>query len=226
MTVPITRHMAALVRRDLRLAFRRLGESTQPLIFFCVVATLFPLSLSPGVSQLRDIGVTVLWVAALLSSLLALEGLFKSDAEDGSMEQLALTPMPLSVTVLTKVIVHWLVTGLPLVLVAPLVASTFYLPANAIWTGMGALLLATPVLSILGAVGAALTVGLKRSGNLLALLVLPLASPVLIFGTRAMDLAAQGEPTAGPLYLLAALLALALALGPLAAAAALRVHLE
>ena len=215
-----------IVRRDLTIAFRHWSELVNPLVFFVIVATLFPLALSPEVSQLRDVGMGVLWVSALLSSLLALDGLFRSDADDGSMEQLVLSPIPLSITVLGKTIAHWLVSGLPLVAVSPLVAMAFYLPTEAWGTLIGALLLATPTLSILGAIGAALTVTLKRGGSILGLLILPLTAPVLIFGARATDLAAQGESPAGPLFLLAALAALGLSLGPMASAAALRVGLE
>ena len=218
--------LANIIRRDLNIALRHWSELANPLVFFAIVATLFPLALSPDMSQLRDVGMGVLWVSALLSSILALDGLFRSDADDGSMEQLVLSPIPLSITVLGKTIAHWLVSGLPLVIVSPLVAMAFYLPVEAYGTLVTALLLATPTLSILGAIGAALTVTLKRGGGLLGLLILPLTSPVLIFGARATDLAAQGESAAGPLYLLAALAALGLSLGPLASAAALRVGLE
>ncbi len=215
-----------VIRRDLTIAFRHWSELVNPLVFFIIVATLFPLALSPDIAQLRDVGMGVLWVAALLSSILGLDGLFRSDTDDGSMEQLVLSPIPLSITVLGKTIAHWLVSGVPLVAVSPLVAMAFYLPMAAWDTLIIALLLATPTLSMLGAIGAALTVTLKRGGSILGLLILPLTGPVLIFGARATDLAAQGESPAGPLYLLAALAALAVSLGPLASAAALRVGLE
>lgn len=215
-----------IIRRDLKIAFRHWSELANPLVFFAIVATLFPLALSPDVAQLRDVGMGVLWVSALLSSILALDGLFRSDADDGSMEQLVLSPIPLSVIVLGKTIAHWLVSGLPLVAISPLVAGAFYLPVEAWSTLVVALLLATPTLSILGAIGAALTVTLKRGSSILGLLILPLTSPILIFGARATDLAAQGESPVGPLYLLAALAMLAVSLGPLATAAALRVGLE
>ena len=218
--------LAAIILRDLRLAYRRLAEAANPLVFFVVVASLFPLAMTPVAAKLQDVGVAVLWVAALLSSLLALDGLFRSDAEDGSMEQFVLSPAPLGLVVLAKTIAHWLITGLPLVIIAPLIAGSFYMPLEAMVTTVIALLLATPTFSVLGAIGASLTVGVRRASGLLGLLFLPLASPVLIFGTRATELAAQGESPAGPLYLLGALLVLAISLGPLAAAAALKVSLE
>jgi len=212
--------------RDVRVAFRRWSALAHPLIFFVIVVSLFPLALSPSASQLRSIGTGVLWVAALLSSLLSLEGLFRGDADDGSLEQLLLSPVPGGVTVLAKIMAHWLVTVLPLICLVPVLALSFYLPLSAVPTMALALLLATPTLSVLVALGAALTVSLKRGGSIAGLLILPLAGPLLIFGTRATDLSVNGEPTAGPLYLLAALAALALSLGPLAIGAALKVGVE
>jgi heme exporter protein B len=220
------RGFGSIVRRDLRVAFRRPGEILNPVVFFVVAASLFPLAMTPELSQLRDIGIAVLWVSALLSSLLTLDGLFRSDAEDGSLEQLVLSPIHLGTLVTAKITAHWLTAALPLLLVAPLVAYSFYLPQPAVVTGVLALLLATPTLSILGAIGASLTVSLHRGGGLLGLLVLPLATPVLIFGARAMDLSMAGESPAGPLWFLAALLTLAVSLGPLAVGGALRVSLE
>ena len=215
-----------ILRRDLKIAFRRWAELATPLIFFVIVASLLPLAVSPEASQLRDAGTGFLWVAALLSSLLALDGLFRSDARDGSMEQLALSPAPLTLIVLAKTLAHWLVSGVPLIVLAPFLALSFYLPVDALPTLVGALVLATPTLSVLAALGAAVTVSLRGGGAIIGLLVLPLTSPVLIFGARATDLAVHGEPTQGPLYLLAALALLAISLGPLACAAALRVGLE
>ncbi len=168
----------------------------------------------------------MLWVAALLASLLALEGLFRSDAEDGSMEQLLLSPVPLGIVVLAKIAAHWVVSSLPLILLVPIMALTFRLPADALPTMAAALLLATPTISVFVALGAALTVSLKTGGSIIGLLVLPLCAPLLIFGARATDLAIGGEPTAAPLYFLAALAVLACALGPLAVAAGLKVGLE
>jgi heme exporter protein B len=215
-----------IVLRDLRVAFRRFSELTNPLLFFVIVVALFPLALSPSADVLRAVGTGVLWVSALLSSLLTLDALFRGDAEDGSLEQLLLSPVPLGLTVLAKIAAHWLVTVLPLMGLVPLLALTFDLPARALPTLAFALLLATPTLSVLVALGAALTVSLKRGGSVAGLLILPLAGPLLIFGTRATDLSVNGEATAAPLYLLAALAAFALSLGPAAIAAALRVGLE
>ena len=215
-----------ILQRDLRLAFRRWSELATPLIFFVIIASLFPLAASPDEAQLRQIGSAVLWMSALLSSLLALDGLFRADAEDGSMEQLILSPAPLGLIVLAKIVAHWTVSGLPLLVLAPLVALSFYLPVAAVPSLIAALALATPTLSVLAAIGAALTVSLRAGGTIIGLLILPLTGPLLIFGTRATELAAQGESVAGPLYLLAALAVLAVSLGPVIAAAAVRTALE
>jgi len=215
-----------LVRRDLRLALRRPGEWLQPLVFFLVVTTLFPLATNPEMSRLRDMAPAALWVAALLSSLLALELLFREDGQDGTLEQLAVSGLPLSWLLLAKTCVHWLLTGLPLVLVAPLAATALGAPYASIPGVSAVLLLGGVALSLIGAVGAGLTLGLRRGGVLLALLVLPLAVPVLIFGARATALAIALEPTTGPVYLLAAIAVLSATLAPLAAAAAVRISLE
>ena len=215
-----------LVQRDLRLGMRRPGEWLQPLVFFFVVTTLFPLATDPQMSRLRDIAPGALWVAALLSSLLALELLFREDGQDGSLEQLAVSGLPLSWLLLAKCCVHWLLTGLPLVLAAPLVATALGAPYAAIPGILAALLVGSVALSLIGAVGAGLTLGLRRGGVLLALLVLPLAVPVLIFGARATALAIALEPMTAPMYLLAAIAVLSATLAPLAAAAAVRISLE
>jgi heme exporter protein B len=217
---------AALIARDLRLALRRSGDTLQPLGFFLVVTTLFPLALDPQLSLLRDIAPAALWVGALLSSLLALDLLFREDAQDGTLEQLALCGLPFQGLLLAKTAVHWLLTGLPLVLIAPLAAIALGAPYASMPGILAALLLGTMALSLIGAVGAGLTMSVKRNGSLLALLVLPLAVPVLIFGARATALAIAGEPLAAPLYLLAAIAVLALTLAPLALAAAVRIGLE
>ncbi len=217
---------AMLVRRDLRLALRRPGEWLQPLVFFLVVTTLFPLATNPELSRLRDMAPAALWVAALLSSLLALELLFREDGQDGTLEQLAVSGLPLSWLLLAKTCVHWLLTGLPLVLVAPLAATALGAPYASIPGVLAVLLLGSVALSLIGAVGAGLTLGLRRGGVLLALLVLPLAVPVLIFGARATALAIALEPMAAPMYLLAAIAVLSATLAPLAAAAAVRISLE
>lgn len=217
---------AAQLKRDLRIVSRRLGEYLQPLLFFIIVSSLFPLALSPRPALLVELAPGVIWVGALLATLLSMEGLFKTDYEDGSLEQLVLSPYPLPLLVLARGFSHWLVTGLPLVLVAPVIARMFFLPNAALSTMMLALLLGTPVLMLLGTVGAALTVSLRRGSVLLSLLVLPLMIPVLVFGARAIDLAIQGAPVSGPLYLLGSLLALAVSLAPFATAAALRISLD
>jgi heme exporter protein B len=217
---------AALIARDLRLAMRRSGDTLQPLGFFLVVTALFPLALDPQMSLLRDIAPAALWVGALLSSLLALDLLFREDAQDGALEQLALCGLPFQGLLLAKTAVHWLLTGLPLVLIAPLAASALGAPYEAMPGILAAVLLGTLALSLIGAVGAGLTMSLKRNGSLLALLVLPLAVPVLIFGARATALAIAGEPLAAPLYLLAAFTVLSATLAPWALAAAVRIGLE
>lgn len=214
-----------LVQRDLRLGMRRPGEWLQPLVFFFVVLTLFPLS-TDLLSRLTDIAPGALWVAALLSSLLALELLFREDGQDGSLEQLAVSGLPLSWLLLAKTCVHWLLTGLPLVLASPLVVMAYGAPYRAVPGVMAALLLGSVALSLIGAVGAGLTLGLRRGGVLLALLVLPLAVPILIFGARATALAIAQEPMTAPMYLLAAIAVLSATLAPLAAAAAVRISLE
>jgi heme exporter protein B len=215
-----------LIRRDLRLALRRPGEWLQPLGFFVIVTALFPLALDPELSRLRDMAPGVIWVGALLSSLLALELLFREDGQDGSLEQLAVSGLSLAWLLLAKTCVHWLLTGLPLVLVAPLLATALGAPAAAIPGLMAALFLGSIALSLIGAIGAALTLGLRRGGTLLALIVLPLAVPVLVFGAQATARAISLEPLAGPLYLLGALAVLAATLAPLAAAGAVRISLE
>ena len=215
-----------ILRRDLRLAFRRWSELATPLIFFVIIASLFPLAATPDEAQLRSTGAAVIWMSALLSSLLALDGLFRADSEDGSMEQLILAPAPLGLVVLAKIVAHWAVSGVPLLVLAPLVAMSFYLPLAALPELIAALALATPTLSVLAAIGAALTVSLRAGGTIIGLLILPLTGPVLIFGTRATELAALGESVAGPLYLLASLAVLAVSLGPLVTAAAVRTALE
>lgn len=215
-----------VIQRELRTAFRSGAEVINPLWFFLIVITLFPLGIGPEPQQLVRIAPGVVWVAALLSSLLALERLFRDDFLDGSLEQLLLLPTPLPVTVLGKVIAHWLVTGLPLILLSPLAALLLSLDFNS-WLAMAlTLLLGTPTFSFLGAIGVALTVGLRRGGVLLSLLVLPLAVPVLIFASAAIDAASQGLPIGGYLAILGAMLAASATLAPFATAAALRIALH
>lgn len=220
------RIFTATVKRELQLAFRRRSDLVNPLIFFLMVATLFPLGVSPEPTLLATLAPGVVWVAALLSTLLAMDSLFRSDFEDGSLEQILLSPQPLFIVVLGKVIAHWMMTGLPLTLMAPLIAVMLFLPAEGMSGLMMSLLIGTPTLSLIGAIGAALTVGLRKGGVLISLLVLPLYIPVLIFGTAAVEAAVTGLPLAGHLALLGALLALGVALAPLAIAAALRISVS
>lgn len=221
-----SRVFLAALQRDLLVGFRRWTDVTSPLLFFVLVITLYPLALSPKPEVLKIIGPAVLWIAALLATLMSLNAMFRADLDDGTLEQLLVLPEPLALPMLAKIIAHWLFSGLPLVLLAPVVGITYHLPAEATAALALTLLLGTPVLSLVGAIGAALTAGLRQAGALLALLVTPLMLPVLIMGSRATDLAAQGQEITGILYLLAALLALALTLAPLAVAAAIRISLD
>jgi heme exporter protein B len=216
----------AVLARDLRVAMRRAGEVLTPPLFFIIVATMVPLGLEPEPELLARVAPGILWTGALLASLLGLERLFASDFDDGSLEQLVLARDPLALLVLGKVAAHWLLTGLPLLLVAPLCAELLALPQSALPTLLLGLAFGTPTLALLGALGAALTVGARRSALLLPLLVLPLAVPLLIFGARAVDLAAAGEDPTGPLLLVASLALFTLSLAPAAIAAALRISLE
>jgi heme exporter protein B len=215
-----------MVRRELCLSFRRPEQLLQPLVFFLIVTMLFPLGLSLQLSLLRDMAPGVLWVAALLSSLLSLDGLFKSDADDGTLEQLALSGQGLTLIVVAKTLAHWLVSGAALVVVSPLVGTALGIPGSAFATMMLSLGLGTLTLSWLGAIGAGLTVGLKRANVLLSLIVLPLAMPLLIFGAAATDRAISGTNAVGPVYFLAALCVFTCTLAPFAATAALRITLE
>jgi heme exporter protein B len=218
--------MRLVVGRELTLAWRRWDEVAQPLIFYLVVTTLFPLATTPELAVLRVVGGGVVWVAALLSSLLALESVFRSDVEDGTMEQWVLSGQPLAWLLFAKVVAHWILTGLPLVLVSPAVATALGLPSS-VWPALvTSLALGTATLSVLGGIGAALTVGVRRGSVLLSLLVLPLAMPLLIFGARAVEQSLAGQPAAGPLQLLAAMFFLAWSLGPLAMSAAMRISTE
>jgi heme exporter protein B len=225
-SVGIVNAFTLIVRRELCLSFRRPDQLLQPLVFFLIVTTLFPLGLSLQLSLLRDMASGVLWVAALLSSLLSLDSLFKSDADDGTLEQLALSGQELTVIVVAKTFAHWLVSGAALVLVSPVVGTALGIPTGAFATMMLSLALGTLTLSWLGAIGAGLTVGLKRGNVLLSLIVLPLAMPLLIFGAGATDRAISGTSSAGALYFLAALCVFTCTLAPFAATTALRITLE
>jgi len=215
-----------LLKRDLTLAYRHRSELANPLLFFVIVVSLFPLGISPESKNLQIIAPGVIWVAALLAAMLSLDSLFRSDFEDGSLEQIALSAHSLPLLVLAKVLAHWLITGLPLLLLAPFLGVLLFLPDSAMFTLIATLALGTPILSLVGAIGVALTVGLRRGGVLLSLLVLPLYIPVLIFAAGAVNEAARGFPVAGQLYFLGALLTLSLTLSPFATAAALRISLS
>ena len=216
----------ATLARDLRQALRRRSELINPLVFFAMVITLFPLGISPDKALLATLAPGLLWVAALLATLLSLDGLFRQDLEDGSLEQLLLTPQPLPLLVLAKVAGHWLLTGLPLALMAPLLGVMLGLPSGAFGVLIASLALGSMSLSLIGAIGAALTVGLRRGGVLLSLIILPLYIPVLIFGAGAVQSAVNGMPSLAHLAILGAMLALALLLAPLAIAAGLRLSIN
>lgn len=215
-----------IIRRDLLLAFRRRSDVLTTLFFFVIVATLFPLGVGPEATLLRTMAPGILWVAALLASMLALGRLFAMDYEDGTLEQMLLSAEPLTVIVIGKVMAHWLVSGLPLVLLAPLLAVQFDLPRESVAVLFFSLLIGTPVLSLIGSIGAALTLGVRGGGVLVSLLVLPLYIPVLIFGAGAVGAEASGLGSSAHLLLLGGVLAGAAALAPWATAAALRVSLE
>ena len=214
------------LRRDLLLAARRRSEVVTALFFFVVVVSLFPLGIGPEPALLRRIAPGVLWVAALLATLLALPRLFAADHADGTLEQMALSPQPFGLLMAGKVAAHWLLSGLPLVLLAPLLGLQFGLDGETLVVLMLALLLGTPLLSLIGAIGAALTLGLRGGGVLLALLVLPLYIPALIFGAGAVEAHSAGLDTGGHFSVLAAMLALAVFFAPWATTAALRIALE
>ncbi|WPL16224.1 Cytochrome c-type biogenesis protein CcmB [Thiorhodovibrio winogradskyi] len=217
----------SILGRDLTLALRRRTDVLTVLFFFLIVVSLFPLGVGSERALLRELGPGVVWVAALLASMLALERLFAADHEDGTLEQMLLTPQPLGLLVLAKVLAHWLLTGLPLVLIAPLIAMQYHLQDSQMLIMMASLLLGTPTLGLIGAIGAALTLGLRGGGILLSLLILPLYIPILIYGEGAVTVSAIALADAEPyLMLLGALLLLALLLGPWAAAAALRISVE
>jgi heme exporter protein B len=215
-----------VLARDLKLAFRKRSQLVQPLAFFAIVTTLFPLGVSPELPVLKPMAPGVVWAAALLSSLLALELLFREDAQDGTLEQYAVSGRSLTWLLAAKTAAHWLLTGLPLAVMAPLAGIALGAPGTAIPGIVASVAVGTVALSLIGSIGAALTVGIRRSGALLSLLTLPLDVPVLIFGARATELAIGGEAYGAPLELLGALAVLGLTLAPLAAAAAVRINLE
>ncbi len=215
--------MFAIVQRELTLAVRHRGELINPLLFFVIVITLFPLGIGPELNTLQRIAPGIIWVAALLATLLSLDSVFRSDYEDGSLEQMVLSPMPLTLIVMGKLFAHWLLTGLPLLLMAPLLGMMLALPLESLPTLVATLALGTPILTLIGAIGVALTVGLKRGSALLSLLVLPLYIPLLIFAASAVDTMAAGLPITGHLFLMAALLVFSMTFAPFAISAALRI---
>ncbi|MFQ5971001.1 MAG: heme exporter protein CcmB [Alphaproteobacteria bacterium] len=215
-----------ILRRDVRLAIRGRADSTMVVVFFVLAAILFPFGVGPEQAVLARIGAGVIWVVALMAAMLSLERLFLADYEDGALDLLALAPLPLEIVVLAKAAAHWLTTGLPLIVAAPVLAVLFNLPRAAFGALALSMLLGTPTLSLVGAIGAALTLGARRGGVLISLLILPLYIPVLIFAVAAIDTAIQGLEAGPSLQILVALLLLALVLGPIAAAAALRQALE
>jgi heme exporter protein B len=212
----------AYLKRDLLLSYRRLGEAASPLMFFLLVSILIPLGVSPDPERLAELAPGMIWVMALLATLLSTEGLFATDHQDGSLEQMLIAPQLLALPVLGKVTAHWLVTGLPLTMVSPLIGLMLSLPPVAMVPMMASLAVGTACLSLIGAVGAALTVSLRKGGLLLSILVIPLYIPVIIFGSAAVQTAVDGFNWLGPLAILAAMLCAAIALCPLAIAGALR----
>jgi heme exporter protein B len=216
------RGMALIVRRDIGLALRGGSDGAMVVVFFVLAAILFPFGIGPDGALLARIGGGIIWVVALLAAMLGLERMFAADYEDGSLEQFALSPLPLGQVALAKIAAHWLTTGVPLIVAAPLLAVFYHLPASAFAPLILSLLLGTPVLSLIGSIGAALTLGARRGGVLIALLVLPLCIPLLIFGAAAIDAAVAGASSGPHLTVLAAFLLGALALAPWATVAALR----
>ena len=215
-----------IIRRDLLLAMRRQSDVLTTLFFFVIVVSLFPLSVGPEMSMLRTMAPGVVWVAALLASMLSLGRMFSSDYLDGTLEQMLLSPHSLSMLVLGKAFAHWLVTGLPLVLMAPILGIQYDLPADALYVLTASLLLGTPILSLIGAIGAALTLGLRGGGVLVSLLVLPLYIPVLIFGSGAVEASSAGLGYDAHFSLLGAFLLVSLVFTPWATASSLRISME
>lgn len=215
----------AIIRRDLVLALRRRSEMLNPLLFFVLVITLFPLGIGAQPLLLKACAPGIIWVSALLAAMLSLDNLFRSDFDDGSLEQILLSPHPVSILILGKIIAHWLVTGLPLLIVAPLLAIFLGIPAHIVPILLLSLLLGTPVLSLIGAIGVALTVGLRRGGMILSLLVLPLYVPVLIFASNAVEMAIAGLAVTAQINILISILLLALVLTPLPTASALKMSI-
>ncbi len=224
--MPLFHAFFAIIRRDLVLALRRRSEIANPLFFFILVITLFPLGIGAQPHLLQAIAPGIIWVSALLAAMLSLDSLFRSDFDDGSLEQILLSPYPASILVLGKIIAHWLVTGLPLLIVAPLLAIFLGMPTHSLGILLLTLLLGTPVLSLVGAIGVALTVGLRRGGMILSLLVLPLYVPVLIFASNAVEMAGSGLSVNAQVNILISILFMALVLAPWPTAAALKMSIN
>ena len=215
-----------IVVRDLMLAWRRRADVLSTLFFFVIVVSLFPLGIGPEAQLLRSIAPGVVWVAALLASMLSLGRVFQNDYQDGTLEQMLLTPQPVYLVILGKILAQWLVSEVPLVLIAPLIGIQFGLASDTLWILFVSLLIGTPILSLIGSIGAALTLGLRGGGVLIALLILPLYIPVLIFGAGAVDASITGVSSQANLYLLGAFLVVSLVFAPWATSAALRISLE
>ena len=215
-----------VIQRDLLIAVRRRAELMNPILFYVIVVTLFPLGVSPDKNFLSQLAPGVVWVVALLAALISMETIFRQDFDDGSVEQLFLSQYPPTVLILGKVVAHWLVTGLPMLVIVPIMASLLYIPSQAIPTLLITLLLGTPILSLIGAIGVALTAGLRGGGILLGLLILPLYIPVLIFATSAVGAAIDGLASSGQIAILAAGLIVALLLAPLAISASLKISMS
>jgi heme exporter protein B len=224
--VSLTGLLVLVIRRDVLLAMRRRADVLTTLVFFVMVASLFPLGVGPEIDMLRKMAPGVVWVAALLASMLSLGRLFSADYLDGTLEQIMLAPQSLSMLVLGKMVAHWMVSGLPLVLIAPVLGLQFDMSAQALWVLIAALMLGTPILSMIGAVGAALTLGLRGGGVLVSLLVLPLCIPVLIFGAGAVEAVTSGMSVVAHLSLLGAMMMLALVFTPWVTAQALRISID
>ncbi len=224
--ISISAVFVATLRKDLLIAYRRRGDFVNPLIFFLMVCSLFPMGLGPNPDQLAVLAPGILWVVALLSCLLASDSLFRSDFDDGSLEQMLLSPVSLYLQVLAKTSAHWLLTGFPLTLMAPLLGVLLQLPQSGMLALVLSMGLGTVTLSLVGAIGAGLTVGLRKGGVLVSLIVLPLYIPVLIFGVSTVQMAVEGFAYRGQLAILGALLALALSLAPLAIAASVRISVD
>ena len=221
----LTTAFLAVIRRDLILAFRRRAEIANPVFFFILVVTLFPLGVGADAKLLQAIAPGIIWVSALLAVMLSLDSLFRSDFDDGSLEQMLLSSHPLTILVFGKIVAHWLVTGLPLLFVAPLLAVFLGLPEQALGTLLITLVLATPVLSLIGSIGVSLTIGLRRGGMILSLLVLPLYVPVLIFASNAVEMAGDGLAVDPQINILIAIFFMSVVLAPLPAAAAIKMSI-